>query len=115
MNRLLNLTSPENVQISLWQDDKGYEVLTLRQNDQVVKAKYSKEEVPSPPEVKIRGSLVRDYFEVDQFFIDKINSFSFAKSEPVEVKNGAVKSTPKEELSKKTTALTDIPEDDIPF
>lgn len=96
MNRMLNLKSPENIQISIWQDDKGYEVITLRQNDEIVKAKYTKDEVPVPPEVKIRGNLVRDYFEVDQFFIDKINSFTFtSNSQAPELKEEKAAKAPK--------------------
>lgn len=111
MNRMLNLKSPENIQISIWQDDKGYEVLTLRQNDEIVKAKYAKEEVPVPPEVKIRGNLVRDYFEVDQFFIDKINSFTF-------VSNSEAPESKEEKATKATKkAKVEVQEDDseIPF
>lgn len=111
MNRLLNLTSPENVQISFWQDDRGYEVLTLRQNDEVVKGKYSKEEIPVPTEVKIRGQVQRDYYEVDQFFIDKINEFSF-KTAVKASKPTAVPAQKKAPVEAPTEASDS---DDIPF
>lgn len=109
MNRLLNLKSQENVQISFWQDDRGYEVLTLRQNDEVVKGKYSKEEIPVPTEVKIRGQVQRDYYEVDQFFIDKINEFSFKSVAKKEKAAPAPKKAPVEAPTEQEES------DDIPF
>lgn len=109
MNRLLNLQSQENVQISFWQDDRGYEVLTLRQNDEVVKGKYSKEEIPVPTEVKIRGQVERDYYEVDQFFIDKINEFSFKNTAKKE------KSAPVPKKSAVEAPTEQVESDDIPF
>lgn len=114
MNRLLSLTDPNNIQVSFWEDDRGYEVLTLRQNDEVVKGKYTKEEIPVPSEVKIRGKIERDYYEVDQFFIENINAMSFDTSK-AQSKPAQSEAQVKAKKAAKVEVPSDEEDQDIPF
>lgn len=84
-NRFLNLETFENLEISYWRDDKGYDVMTLRQNDQVVKAKYYKkneftkegeELLPETRKVKVNKVEVTDSTELDEFFKAKLEELN---------------------------------------
>ncbi len=97
-NRILNLESFENLEINCWRDKNNYNVLTLRQNGQSVKGKYTRDDVPAAKEVKLRGQVVRDYQEIDDFFKenlvefgDNIKSFRpVAPKKEVEVSTGVL-------------------------
>jgi hypothetical protein len=75
-NRLLNLTSFSNLEVNCWRDDKGYDVVTLRQNGQSVKGKFSRDEIPAPEEFKRKGIVERDYEKVDLFFKEKLDELN---------------------------------------
>lgn len=75
-NRLLNLDTFLNLEVNCWRDDRGFSVLTLRQNGQSVKGKFSREQIPVPTEVTFKGKIQRDYSEVDKFFKDELIKLS---------------------------------------
>lgn len=72
-NRLLNLTSGENLKVLCFRDDRGYEVVVLYQNGTIVKGKYSRDELPKPQEFVRKGKTERIYDEVDAFMKAKLD------------------------------------------
>lgn len=111
--RLLALEDFNNVQISYWRDKEGYDVLTLRQNDEVVKAKYTKEEMPAPKKVKINKVEMTDNSDLDAFLKEKLLELndriqSGPKPEPKVFEKAQVK-------TKVVVVEDDKSEDDIPF
>lgn len=95
-NRILNLTSGDNLKVLCFRDDRGYEVVVLYQNGTIVKGKYSREELPKPQEFVRKGKTERIYDEVDAFMKAKLEELntklrSGGHSEP------AAKSTSKED------------------
>lgn len=75
-NRILNLQDGKNLRIDYWRDAKDYTVLTLKQNGVSIKAKYSREEVPASPKVKVGAVEMTDTSKVDEFFKAKLLEFS---------------------------------------
>lgn len=113
-NRLINLETFENIEISYWENDKGYDVLSLRQNNEPVKAKYTKEEIPQVQEVKLRGETVRDYILVDTFYKEELAALNdkikvAPKTENVE------KKAPKEETGPDYHDVSGIDDESVPF
>lgn len=80
LNRLLTLQSGEGLEISIWQNDKGFDTLTLRQNGELVKWKFEKADLPEVKEFTLRGQKVRDYEEVDAFFVEQLKAFVIGES-----------------------------------
>lgn len=117
INRLVNLKSGDNLEISIWNDkEKGYENFSLRQNGELVKWKYSLDEVPRAEEIRKKdGTLVsRDFKDVDQFFLDQVDNFKL-KASPT-----AIPLAPKQKvvIPEILTDLVDNGDDDsdsIPF
>lgn len=114
--RLLALNSFDNIQISYWRDKEGYDVLTLRQNDELVKAKYTKEEMPESKEVTVNKVKMRDNSELDAFLKEELLKLndkiqSGPKPEPKVVEKVSAKTKVKTAVSEGE----DLNEDDIPF
>lgn len=65
-----------DIEISLYQNDNGYGVASLRQKGEMVPSKYNKEEVPEPKEVIINGNKEYDLTEVDNFFAKEVDKFA---------------------------------------
>lgn len=106
MNRVFSLKSGDNVEISIWATEEGgvlYDKISLRQGGELVKYNYSKEEVPVPKEIKINGRMEKDYEELNNFYIEKVEGFSFLKATPL-----PPPAAPKEKVAP-------VSEDDIPF
>lgn len=83
INRIVNLKSGDNLELSIWNDkEKGYENFSLRQNGELVKWKYSLDEVPRAEEIRKKdGTLVsRDFEAVDQFYLDQVDKFALKSS-----------------------------------
>lgn len=110
LNRLFSLESPENIEISIWSTEENgaiYEKLSVRQNGELVKMKYAKEDIPAVKQVKLNGKPMNDYEEINQFFIDKISEFGAGpKPTPYPEKAEKVKTAKKEDGES---------EDEIPF
>lgn len=75
-NRILNLTSGDNLKVLCFRDDRGYEVVVLYQNGTIVKGKYSREELPKPQEFVRKGKTERIYDEVDAFMKAKLEELN---------------------------------------
>lgn len=67
-NSIINLKTFENLSISYYESNKGFETFYLRQNDERVNWKYKLEEQPAPTSVTFKGKQMNDYTELDQFF-----------------------------------------------
>lgn len=111
--RLLALESFENVQISYWRDKEGYDVLTLRQNDEVVKAKFTKEEMPLPKKVKINKVEMTDNSDLDAFLKEKLLELNDKISQAP--KTQSVQKQKTQVVVNNEVAAEDVKEDDIPF
>lgn len=129
-NSLLNLTNGKEVSIALYQtkpNDEGkvYPGIALRQNNELVKGKFSREEVPAPEEVKNKKGeiLQRDYSEVNSFYFEKLKDLvsSFVEEKTVVTEREANEPAPKStKKSKKKEAAAEPdtegePVDEIPF
>lgn len=74
-NRLFSLETFDDIEINVWQDEKKYTVLTLRQGGKSVKGLYKKEDFPEAEVIKNKKGevLKREYGEVDAFFKTKLD------------------------------------------
>lgn len=110
--RLANLKTFDNLEISYWRDDGGYDSFSLRQNGEIVQPKFAKEELPQPKEVTVNKVKMRDNSELD----------AFLKAE-LELINDKISAAAKTEVksSVKTKVVDEVKEDDsdntddIPF
>lgn len=108
MNRIFSLENPRDIEVSVWSVEEGgiiYDKISLRQGGELVKYKYSKEEVPSPRDVRVNGKVEKDYEELNNFYIEKIGEFSISKPTPL----------PEAKQKAQSTVETAVSEDDIPF
>lgn len=104
-NRLLTLESSENLEVSIWTGQDGlFDNFSLRQNGELIKWKFDKEDLPKPIEIVFKGEVQRDYTEVDKFFVDQIAGFKVPAPASV--------STPKTDTD---LDAGDQAEDEIPF
>lgn len=106
-NALVNLDNPENVSISLYTDKKsGYARYALRQNDDLVRWKFELDDLPDVEEATLKGKTIRDYTDVDNFFVKELEEWA-----------GSVLTDSKQEEKApvKETVPSDDEDDDIPF
>jgi len=75
LNSILNIPETNDLKISLYTGKNEYPATALRVKGQLVKWKYSVDDLPKPEEVKFKGKIQRDYSAVDDFFIEKIKAF----------------------------------------
>jgi hypothetical protein len=78
LNSLVNIQDiSKPVEISVYQNKKGYESGAVRSDGEIVSWKFSLDEQPKPEEIKDKkGNLVkRDYTEIDEFFEREVQSF----------------------------------------
>lgn len=71
-SRLLSLTDGENVEISLWRDDKGFEVWSAKQNGVNIPRKYVKDDLPEVKEVDDGTQIIKLYGPLNKFFKDEL-------------------------------------------
>lgn len=80
------------ISIKYYRSKAGYESFYVSQNGEKVGWKFEASEIPKPQEVSFRGKTIRDFTEVDAFFVDKIqllnNKLSSVKNSPQE-ENGS--------------------------
>lgn len=77
-NALLSLPNPKGISIGYYENKKGFEAFSVRQNDVVVKWKYEIADLPKADVIKDKkGEVVKtDYSEVDAFFEDNLRELS---------------------------------------
>jgi len=124
INSLINIEDTSKpVEISLYQNKRGYSASAVRSGDDTVSWKFGLDEQPKPEELRDKkGTLVkRDYSEVDDFFDEKVNEFleSFvAKASPL-TEDKPVKETKKEkkapEAKQEPADATDDADDEALF
>ncbi len=132
---MLNLTSGDNVSISLYQtkskkDGKIYPSISVWQNDNMIKGKYANEEIPQPEEVKNKKGevLQRDFSEMNEWFFEKLKALvpSFNGVSAESAKSAPTKKTPKSktppkvaepevELNAPESIIEDSELENIPF
>ncbi len=112
-NRLFSLESFDDIEINVWQDEKKYTVLTLRQNNKSIKGKYKKEDFPEAEVITNKKGevLKREYGEVDAFFKEKLVELG----ERVKGHTPAKKAEPAGVTGQASAALGDDDDQQIPF
>lgn len=76
LNSIFNLEEFDGLKISLYTSAKGYASSALRRHGDMVKWRFSLDEIPKPTTVLLRGQKVNDYFEIDQWFLEKVKELS---------------------------------------
>lgn len=72
-NALSNLTDPRNISISLYKNKKSHNPnFGVWQNDELVRWKYSLEELPEPEEVTFKGETMKDYSKSDEMVLSSL-------------------------------------------
>jgi hypothetical protein len=71
-NRMFSLDNLENVEVSFWKNQAGFDTFSLRQNGEVVKWKYDNKDCPPTKKVKVKGKEITDTEDLDAFFVEKI-------------------------------------------
>lgn len=74
VNCLFSLVDFEKeISIKYYRSKAGYESFYVSQNGEKVGWKFDSQEIPKPQEVSFRGKTIRDFSEVDKFFVDQIS------------------------------------------
>lgn len=117
INSILNLPSTDDVKISLYTDKKGYPAAAVRQHGEMVRWKYSLDEMPKPESVTFKGKKMNDYTETDSFFVGKVKEFGVKLTSK---NSGSVSATNNKKVTNKVEDFD--PEldggqdkDDVPF
>lgn len=105
-NALINVESFDDLSISIYENDNGYANFSIWQNDEMIRWKYSLDDIPAPTETTFKGKKLRDYSETDEFFSNKLDEFAEKVGE-------APKSDPSPSTAPETAPEEE--EDDIPF
>jgi hypothetical protein len=116
LNSILNLKEFNDVSISLWlpkprkEGEKTYPTATVRQNDIIVKWKFSGDALPKAKTITFKDQIMRDYTETDLFLkkqlveLDKLIKSSLESS-----------STAPEVVSTDSIAAQESQEENMPF
>ena len=81
LNSLFNVNLGESIQMSIGKKKTGYDSLFIRKinngvvEDRTVGWKFDLDEVPKASETIFKGKVMRDYSEVDEFFVSKTKEF----------------------------------------
>lgn len=79
-NSLLSVPLGTDIQISLGKKKSGYDSVFIRKvengalNEKLVEWRFSLDEVPKPSETMFKGKKMRDYTEVDAFYVEQIKA-----------------------------------------
>ena len=126
LNSLLNIDKSKPVHISLYENDRGYPSVALRQDDQLVSWKFQQDELPEIPETVFKGKPLRDYSKQEDFFLEQLvesfgmrsstDRFSQRESSGEETQRANESNEPEEEqpLDEKDQRVT-VSDDDVPF
>jgi hypothetical protein len=99
LNSLLNVKEFEDIKISLYQGKNGYPAVAIRAHGELVKWKYSLDEMPPVESVTFKGRKMNDYSQIDEFFIAKIKELGSKLS------GSAVQSKVQEVLTRTSDAM----------
>lgn len=73
INCLFSLSDfDREISIKYYRSKAGYESFYVSQNGEKVGWKFEASEIPKPQEVSFRGKTIRDFTEVDAFFVEQI-------------------------------------------
>lgn len=73
INCLFSLSDfDKEISIKYYRSKAGYESFYVSQNGEKVGWKFEASEIPKPQEVSFRGKTIRDFTEVDAFFVEQI-------------------------------------------
>ncbi len=110
MNSLLGLTSFNDVQISLYQTKpktdggKTYPAVSVRQAGEIVRWKYSNDQLPPPEVITFKGETLRNFEKLELFLAEKLNDLNAvikkstpAPSKEVEAAQGAAPAADKDD------------------
>lgn len=113
MNSLLGLKAFNDVEISLYQTKpkteggKTYPAVSLRQGGEIVRWRYTLDELPKPDEILFKGEKMRDFTKVELFLAEQLKELNKVVKSQVPVR------------SSETTVPADVSADnddkDIPF
>lgn len=112
-NMVANLKRFNNLKLSYYTGNNGYDRFSLRQDDVFVEWKYKIEELPKPLEVTFRGEIQRDFSPVDDLFKKELAAIAGKlsggprQSAPASNESSAPKSNP--------APTTKAPDEDVPF
>jgi hypothetical protein len=82
MNSLLGLKAFGEVEISLYQTKpktdgaKTYPAVSLRQGGEIVRWRYSMDELPKPQEITFKGETMRDFTAVEAFLAEQLKELN---------------------------------------
>ncbi len=71
-NSLASLDSFEALSISIYENAKGYQTFSLRQNDEKTNWKFKLEELPEPICTQHKGKTLRDWAPVEELFVKEL-------------------------------------------
>lgn len=126
-NSLLNIPLGADIQISLGKKKSGYDSVFIRKvengavSDKLVDWRFSLDDIPKPSETMFKGKKMRDYTDVDAFYVEQIKAVfgdSRAPMPEVKAKVPKTKSDSVEneaEPDSEPTELEDESEDTINF
>lgn len=75
-NMLASLKSFDNLSLSYYQADNGYDRFSLRQGEKLVNWKYEIKDLPKPIEATFKGQVMRDYSPVDELFEKELTALA---------------------------------------
>lgn len=127
VNSLLGVNLGDEVQISIGKKKSGYDSFFVRRvtngkpDEKTVPWTYSLDDVPKAAETTFKGKIMRDYTEVDDFYVDKIKEKFGDSRAPMPVAKKTEKSEKAVKTSKSQEYEHDVTEEEsgsddvIPF
>ena len=111
VNSLLNLTDFSTpIEISLYTNKSKYPAAAVRQNNEMVRWKFSLDDQPKAISVMFKGKEQRDFTPIDNFFLSEVRNFGLGKSDKVNAPSIDFDSDPAQ-----VEAVEPDSTDDIPF
>lgn len=75
-NSIASLERFDDLAITVYQNKSGYMAFGLWQGKEMVKWKYSLQDLPTPEAVMFKGKEMHDYTSVDNFFVEVLKEIS---------------------------------------
>ena len=114
MNSLLNLKAFDKVEIGLYQTKpkmdggKTYPATSLRQAGEIVRWRFTQEELPKPEEIIFKGEKMRNFEEQEKFLAAQLVELNKVIKATAPVK-------PNEKVADAAAPATEDLKDDVPF
>lgn len=118
LNSIINIEDPSlPVEISVYENKRGYEAGAVRSGDDLVSWKFSLDEQPKAEEIKDKkGNVVkRDYSEVDEFFDNEVSEFAGRLANPTKAASKKDKPAVKKAVEAKQPAVEAQDDEDEPL